>query len=596
MEDQTTSERRSELRRAVIELRARGLSAAAKWAAEQLIGLPSTDDTDCEPSTSSSSDEEDTDILLLAKSYFDLKEYRRVAHVLRTSAGNKARFLRCYSLYLAGEKRKEEERVENGGPLGKEDVTNKDIEAVEAELSNARQQGSADAFALYLYGLVLIDKEQKAEAQACLLESVTAYPCNWAAWQALQVLYSEREVGGEVGLPRHWMRDFFLASLCLEVQENQEALSRLQTLSQQFPESDWIVAQAAVAQYNLRNFDGAQELFEDLIERDPHRVEGMDTHSNILYVQENFPALSHLAHRTAATDKYRPETCCIIGNYYSLKAQHEKAVMYFRRALKLDRHYLSAWTLMGHEYVEMKNTSAAIEAYRRAVELNPRDYRAWYGLGQTYELLRMPFYALYYFRRATQLRPHDARMWCAMGQCYENDQLQSVDKDKMEVAAIRCYRRAVQNKDREGIALHKLAKLHQARAETREAAHYFRMNLERIEAENITGSDQLDALIYLAEYAKATGSLTEAEAYCLQLLDYGAPSKEKAKSLLREIRSLQRHQRSTPAAAAAPAPSAAGSAFTTPVPMPLNALAHNQQEISPFSSDRDASPMSGFGT
>ena len=93
------------------------------------------------------------------------------------------------------------------------------------------------------------------------------------------------------------------------------------------------------------------------------------------------------------------------------------------------------------------------------MELNPRDYRAWYGLGQTYELLRMPFYALYYFRRATQLRPHDARMWCAMGQCYENDQLQSVDKDKMEVAAIRCYRRAVQNKDREGIALHKLVRL-----------------------------------------------------------------------------------------------------------------------------------------
>lgn len=33
---------------------------------------------------------------------------------------------------------------------------------------------------------------------------------------------------------------------------------------------------------------------------------------------------------------------------------------YFRRALKLSRHYLSAWTLMGHEYVEMKNPPAAI--------------------------------------------------------------------------------------------------------------------------------------------------------------------------------------------------------------------------------------------
>ena len=52
--------------------------------------------------------------------------------------------------------------------------------------------------------------------------------------------------------------------------------------------------------------------------------QGMDTYSNILYVKEQFAALSHLAHRAAVADKYRPETCCIIGNYYSLKGQHEK--------------------------------------------------------------------------------------------------------------------------------------------------------------------------------------------------------------------------------------------------------------------------------
>ena len=51
---------------------------------------------------------------------------------------------------------------------------------------------------------------------------------------------------------------------------------------------------------------------------------------------------------------------------------------------------------------------------------------------------------------ATKLRPLDARMWCAMGQCYENEQL------GMDAAAIRCYRRALVNQDREGIALHKL--------------------------------------------------------------------------------------------------------------------------------------------
>ena len=46
-----------------------------------------------------------------------------------------------------------------------------------------------------------------------------------------------------------------------------------QTLAAVFPRSDWVVMQAATAQYNLRNFDEAQELFEGLLERDPHRIE-----------------------------------------------------------------------------------------------------------------------------------------------------------------------------------------------------------------------------------------------------------------------------------------------------------------------------------
>ena len=55
------------------------------------------------------------------------------------------------------------------------------------------------------------------------------------------------------------------------------------------------------------------------------------------------------------------------ANYYSLRSQHEKALLYFQRALKLNPHYLSAWTLIGHEYMEMKNITAAIEAYRQAI-------------------------------------------------------------------------------------------------------------------------------------------------------------------------------------------------------------------------------------
>lgn len=67
-----------------------------------------------------------------------------------------------------------------------------------------------------------------------------------------------------------------------------------------------------------------QALFEDLLQQDEFALEGMDTYSNILYMKEDFANLSGLAHKAVLTDKYRPETCCIIGNYYSLKAQHDK--------------------------------------------------------------------------------------------------------------------------------------------------------------------------------------------------------------------------------------------------------------------------------
>lgn len=112
----------------------------------------------------------------------------------------------------------------------------------------------------------------------------------------------------------------------------------------------------------------------------------MDTYSNILYIKENQGELANLALRCFNTNKYTAETCCVIGNYYSLLGEHLKAILYFKKALKLDKNCQAAWTLMGHECLEMKNVVGAIDAYRNATENDTSDFRAWYGLGQTYEL------------------------------------------------------------------------------------------------------------------------------------------------------------------------------------------------------------------
>ncbi|KAJ7956292.1 anaphase-promoting complex subunit 8 [Quillaja saponaria] len=557
---------RSELRTAIRQLSDRCLYSASKWAAEQLVGIeldpakftPSntrfqrgsssirrryrTNEIASTPiagisyvSTPAMEEDElvDGDFYLLAKSYFDCREYKRAAHVLRDQTGNKSLFLRCYALYLAGEKRKEEEMIELEGPLGKSDAENRELVAVERELSTLRKNGTIDPFGLYLYGLVLKEKGIENLARTVLLESVNSYPWNWNAWSELQSLCTSIDVLNSLNLNNHWMKDFFFASAYQELRMHYESLVKYEYLQGTFGFSNYIQAQIAKAQYSLREFDQVEAIFEDLLRNDPYRVEDMDMYSNVLYAKECFSALSYLAHRVFMTDKYRPESCCIIGNYYSLKGQHEKSVMYFRRALKLNKNYLSAWTLMGHEFVEMKNTPAAVDAYRRAVDINPCDYRAWYGLGQAYEMMGMPFYALYYFRKSVFLQPNDSRLWIAMAQCYETEQLRMLEE------AIKCYRRAANCNDREAIALHQLAKLHCELGRSEEAALYYRKDLERMEVEEREGPNMVEALLYLATYYKAQKRFEEAEVYCTRLLDYTGPEKETAKSLLRGMRSTQ---------------------------------------------------------
>lgn len=177
------------------------------------------------------------------------------------------------------------------------------------------------------------------------------------------------------------MKNFYLASFYLEIHQEKISIELNAALFRYFPESVYLKNQIAHASYQSQEYLVAIDYFKQLLKADPYRYENLDLYSNILYIKENFCELANLAFNVFHHDKYRPEACCTVGNYYSLRGDHHKAVIYFQRAIKLDKKYLSAWTLMGHEYLELKNTNAAIESYRTAVDIDNSDFRAWYGLG-----------------------------------------------------------------------------------------------------------------------------------------------------------------------------------------------------------------------
>jgi anaphase-promoting complex subunit 8 len=395
--------------------------------------------------------------------------------------------------------------------------------------------------------------------QSILMKSILQFPFNWSAWLdlaecALDDRDVERDIEEELqpSLAGHFCYHFFCGHLQSSHQAHPEALQIYERWMDPalFGGSPYLLTQYGVVQYHLRNFLPAKRMFEELHNHMPFRLDSMDVYSNILYVQEDSVALSQLAHTCVQVDKYRAETCCIVGNYYSLKQQRAKAIQYFHRALKMDRSFTSAWTLMGHEFVEWKQTSQAMEAYRRAVQVSPGDYRAWYGLGQTYEFLNMHLYALYYYKRAAQLRPYDARMWCAVGTTFV--QLEQTEN------AIRAYERALQQDDTEGVATQKLAALYKQDGNVEKAAQcYLRhlelryqvthpmataasslaSNLETMLQGLVVEGPEAEALLFLAIYHKDHGEFSTATLFCSRLLEYPGPEKEQAKAILRELRS-----------------------------------------------------------
>ncbi|RCH78327.1 anaphase-promoting complex component apc8, partial [Rhizopus stolonifer] len=304
---------------------------------------------------------------------------------------------------------------------------NLELESIYKDLAEEYSRQNLDAFGLYLYGIILNRRRIPDQAAKVLLQSIRKYQYNWSAWVELGSLVKNtkmfldlqtvlnREFKGSV------MKDFFLAKLCIDVYQ---------------PGSTFKAIMEPLTDYFPKNYNESSALFEELHKTFPSRLEDMDVFSNLLYLQNSIDRLCVLALECAKIDKYRPETCNVIANYYSLKGDMPESVEYFKRALKLNRNYHLAWTLLGHDYIELKNTSAAIECYRRAVGANCRDYRAWYGLGQAYEVMRLSYDALYHYRKAAELRPNDERMWLALANCYGS--MQRVDEHQ------RCLERAAQ--------------------------------------------------------------------------------------------------------------------------------------------------------
>ncbi|KIK68965.1 hypothetical protein GYMLUDRAFT_34994, partial [Collybiopsis luxurians FD-317 M1] len=422
----------------------RGLLIASKWLSELLLSIPVskrnlaksndleslmilTDDFYGHPTWQSKEDieaeEHDIDVINVARKCMEARQYHRAGHFLRGCTSAKARFIAIYCRFITSEKKALHEwhktdNTRHQPPLPVNSSIHDLLESV---------QKSNDPWLQFLEALFLQRLSRIPEALNVLYNSISMCPWNWSAWSLLGQCIDSSEALTDaltnIDLPLdHPLPQMFQIKIMNELHTATKVELQLceRLLSTDFfPNNLWLMGQRGRALYDILEFADAQNQFEEMFKLAPDRIEDLDIYSNVLHLREKREQLTALAERFMLSEKNRPEVCCIVGNHYSLRADRDKAVKYFRRATHLDRTCLTAWTLMGLEYHEMCNYPAAIESFRKALDINKKDSRPWAGLGAAYDAMAMPHYAIFYYQQAVKLKPNEASMWEGLGNCYE---------------------------------------------------------------------------------------------------------------------------------------------------------------------------------
>lgn len=108
------------------------------------------------------------------------------------------------------------------------------------------------------------------------------------------------------------------------------------------------------------------------------------------------------------------------GITFAREKQFDKAVEFFKQAIKLNPDLASGYHELGSAYVNMGRVADALEPMKTAVRLDPNNAVMHLNLGITYFNLRRPDEAISELNIAKQLSPKDARIYIEIGNVLHN--------------------------------------------------------------------------------------------------------------------------------------------------------------------------------
>lgn len=206
----------------------------------------------------------------------------------------------------------------------------------------------------------------------------------------------------------------FRALDCLNQYKLDQSISILTGLPEKHRNSGWVLSCIARALYEKTNYTESVKYYEASRKLEPYRLEGMEYYSSALWHLHKEVELSILAKEVMDFDQDAPETWCVAGNCYSLQKEHESAIKYLEKAIKVDPNFAYAYTLLAHELISTERLDQAMTCFRNAVRLDPTHWNAWCGLGHIFYKNEVYKSAELYYKKALKIAPTNPVLMCQL--------------------------------------------------------------------------------------------------------------------------------------------------------------------------------------
>ncbi|KAG0439717.1 Anaphase-promoting complex subunit 8 [Dictyocoela muelleri] len=222
--------------------------------------------------------------------------------------------------------------------------------------------------------------------------------------------------------------------------------------------------------YTLKDHLNAVTLFDSV---PIYMTNFRDLHSNIYYINNDLRNLSILSFESRNCG-YSPETMTIIGNFFSLRKDHPKAIQYYQKSIKLSSKFSMNYTLIGHEYLQLNNYPQALNNYSKSIEANCFDHRAYYGIASVYTTLNQHQQSVYFYRKCYEMKNDPFII---------NSYAIALNKVGDFEKSIEILKRGVELEDTDSILL--MADLYKSKKMYVEAVEYYEMYVKKVKDEKI---------------------------------------------------------------------------------------------------------------